>query len=447
LYRKAESINPRSAVSPDEDQRWVVVHDAARDHYQLPIALAEAGVLERFVTDWYTPLDKPLWRRFANTTIGKSAFGLSKRFQSELPSCLTADNKLSFLIEYVRGRLLHQHLLDEVRGGKAGRHAASIANKQGSHLLAASYCAADAFEQLRPDLKRVLFQVHPQPRFLRSLYTSQMECDPDYAGLISEPELMVSEEDLGRWEQESRLADHILCASTFTRRSLEVSGIAPDKISVIPYGVNTDTFQLSYPSGDGPIKVLYVGQKVARKGLRMLLRVWQELQPADARLLLAGGHVRDKSVLQGFEDLFTETSRIGTGDLVRLYQEADIFVLPSLAEGFGHVYLEALSCGVPIICTDNTGGADIIRNGESGWILPAGDPAALADCLSWALSHRRQLREMREAARAVAEKFSWRRFRESLRVALLSPTDQSHLCSGSYSEAGFQRPTTVRDFA
>jgi glycosyltransferase involved in cell wall biosynthesis len=447
LYRKVKSNNSRSGVSTDENQRWVVVHDAARDHYQLPIALAEAGVLERFVTDWYTPLDEPLWQRFANTRIGKSAFGVSKRFHPELPSRLTADNKLSFLSEYVRCRLLRQRLLDEVKGGKTGRHAASIANEHGSNLLATSYCAADAFEQLRPDLKRVLFQVHPQPRFLRSLYMSQMECDPDYAGLINEPELIVNQEDLARWEQESRLADHILCASTFTRRSLEFGGIAPHKISVIPYGVNTDTFQLSYPSGDGPINVLYVGQKVARKGLRVLLRVWQELQPGDARLVLAGGHVRDKSVLQGFEDLFTETSRIGTGDLVRRYQEADIFVLPSLAEGFGHVYLEALACGVPIICTDNTGGADIIRNGESGWVLPAGDAAALAECLSWALSHRRQLREMREAARAVAEKYSWRRFRESIRVALLSTAAQSHLCSGAYSEASYERPATVRDFA
>jgi len=78
----------------------------------------------------------------------------------------------------------------------------------------------------------------------------------------------------------------------------------------------------------------------------MLLRVWQELQPEDARLLLAEAMCATNrfSRLRGF---FTETSRIGTGDLVRLYQEADIFVLPSLAEGFGHVYLEALSCGVP----------------------------------------------------------------------------------------------------
>jgi glycosyltransferase involved in cell wall biosynthesis len=444
LYRKANQIHRPSEFLPSEDQRWVVVHDAERDHYELPIALAEVGLLERFVTDWYTPLDEPLWRRFAQTRVAKSVFGISKRYRPELPSRLTADNKVGFFSSYLRHKLLRRFLLDEVVGGNTGRHAAAIANQQGAHLLAASYCAATAFEHLRPDLKRVLFQVHPHPRFLRSLYRAQMESDHDYVGLTHEAEIAGSEKELAQWEQESNLADHILCASAFTRRSLESSGIPTHKISVIPYGINSEIFQFGRPSVDEPMKALYVGQKVARKGLRMLLRVWQQLQPANARLVLAGGHVRDESVLQGFEQFYTETPRIGTGDLVRLFQSADVFVLPSLAEGFGHVYLEALACGVPIICTENTGGADIIRHGESGWILPAGDPAALADCLSWVFSHRRQMREMREAARAVAEKYSWDRFREEIRGALFSFMSQD---ANSFAEPGYETPAAVRDFA
>ncbi len=179
----------------------------------------------------------------------------------------------------------------------------------------------------------------------------------------------------------------------------------------------------------------------------MLLRVWQQLQPVNAHLVLAGGHVRDETVLQGFENLYTETPRIGNADLVRLFQQADIFVLPSLAEGFGHVYLEALACGVPIICTDNTGGADIIRHGESGWILPAGDPVALADCLSWALAHRRHLREMREAARAVAEQYSWSRFREGIREVLLAATAERDQCSSEGREAGYEEAIAIKDYA
>jgi glycosyltransferase involved in cell wall biosynthesis len=276
---------------------------------------------------------------------------------------------------------------------------------------------------------------------------SQMAADPDFAGLAKEPEVIVCEEELSRWEQESKLADHILCASNFTRRSLEESGIAPSKISVVPYGIDAEAFHPSQATRSDPMTVLYVGQKVARKGLRQLLRVWQQLQPADARLVLAGGHIRDESVLQGFDHLFTETPRIGSHDLVRLFQKADLFVLPSLAEGFGHVYLEALACGVPIICTDNTGAADIIRHGESGWVLPAGDSGALADCLSWALSHRRQLRDMREPARAVAEKYSWHRFRQGVREALLPSEAEKAVRSVTSQDAGYEATVAATTYA
>jgi glycosyltransferase involved in cell wall biosynthesis len=447
LYPKAKLMHPPGKSQFLSDDRWVVVHDAERDHYELPVALAEVGALERFVTDWYTGLDRPFWQHLANTRLGKSTFGISKRYRVELPSRLTIDNKVGFAAGLIRRKLTNRPSLDQVVGGNTGRTAASIANRHGCHLLAASYCAATAFENLRPGLKRVLFQVHPHPRFLRSLYKAKMEEDADYASLIHEAETAVSEPELVQWEQESKLADHILCASNFTRRSLEVSGVAADKISVVPYGVHTELFQYGRPSGDGPLKVLYVGQKVARKGLRMLLRVWQQLQPVNAHLVLAGGHVRDESVLHGFENLYTETPRIGNADLVRLFQQADIFVLPSLAEGFGHVYLEALACGVPIICTDNTGGADIIRHGESGWILPAGDPVALADCLSWTLAHRRHLREMREAARAVAEQYSWSRFREGIREVLLAATAETEQCSSEGREAGYEEAVAIKDYA
>jgi glycosyltransferase involved in cell wall biosynthesis len=447
LYQKAKLMSLPWKTHIPIDDRWVVVHDAERDHYELPVALAEVGALERFVTDWYTGLDRPFWRRIANTKLGKSTFGISKRYRVELPSRLTVDNKLGFAVGLMHRKLTNRPFLDQVVGGSTGRTAAAIANRNGCHLLAASYSAATAFENLRPGLKRVLFQVHPHPRFLRSIYQQKIEEDADYASLSHEAEVVVSEAELAQWEQESTLADHILCASNFTRRSLEMSGVAADKISVIPYGVHADLFQYGQPTTDGPLKVLYVGQKVARKGLRMLLRVWQQLQPANAQLILAGGHIRDESVLKGFDGLYTETPRIGNADLIRLFQQADIFVLPSIAEGFGHVYLEALACGVPIICTDNTGGADIIQHGESGWVIPAGDAAALADCLSWALAHRRHLRGMREAARAVAEQYSWSRFREGIRQVLSHATAEGDQCSSEVPAAGYEEAVAVKDYA
>ena len=96
MYPKAKLMHLPGKSQFRSDDRWVVVHDAERDHYELPVALAEVGALERFVTDWYTGLDRPFWQHLANTRLGKSTFGISKRYRLELPSRLTIDNKLSF---------------------------------------------------------------------------------------------------------------------------------------------------------------------------------------------------------------------------------------------------------------------------------------------------------------------------------------------------------------
>ena len=397
------------------DQSWVVVHDAWRDRYQLPAAFAEAGMLRHFVTDWYTPADRPIWPALLASPLGGAALGLRTRFSPLVASSLASDQKGRFLAGLIRRKIKRLPFEDTIEGAKSGRRAAAKANAAGAHLFATSYSAAEAFADLRPELTRLLFQVHPQPRFLQHLYQTQSAASDDYAGLVAETEFDVDEAKMQSWEREARLADHILCASSFTKRSLCWSGIAPERISVIPYGVDTELFRPAAGVRSGTFKVLFVGQRMARKGLRALLRVWKQIAPADAELILGGGHQADAQLLHGFEGMYTDVPRMNEQALVRLYQSADVFVLPSIAEGFGHVYLEALACGTPVLCTENTGAADLVVQGKSGWVLPAGDATALEAQLRWILQHREQVRAMSPAARACAEQYTWPAFRASVR--------------------------------
>lgn len=398
--------------------KWVVVHDSARDHYEIPLALAEAGLLEEFVTDWYTPVDNPYWARAASSKICRSTLGIHSRYRRELPSSRVSDRKLGFLAGLAWRKLTRRPYRDEIEGQKAARLAASIANRRNSPLLATSYSGAEAFANLRDDLPRILFQVHPHPRSLRTLYRKLMTQDTDYAGLQIEPEALVSDDALALWETESANADLLLCASEFTKRSLVEGGASPQRIQVVPYGVDSEVFRFGRPRPDAPFTAVFVGQKVARKGLRTLVRAWREAGLTGSRLVLAGGHVRDAGMLSDFEGVFEEVPRTNLQSLIELYQQADVFVLPSIAEGFGHVYMEALACGTPIVCTENTGGADVVRDRECGWIVPAGDREALGNCLAWCVAHRGTLRDMRDNARATAERYTWSRFREHLRQTL-----------------------------
>jgi glycosyltransferase involved in cell wall biosynthesis len=106
---------------------------------------------------------------------------------------------------------------------------------------------------------------------------------------------------------------------------------------------------------------------------------------------------------------------------------SDLLVLPSIAEGFGIVLLEALSCGTPILCSDATAGPDLLKGWDEQFIFSAGDWNGLASRLDHWLTNVGCLRKMRSSARNLAESQTWERFRSSLRDACNSDVKSEHL--------------------
>jgi glycosyltransferase involved in cell wall biosynthesis len=97
-----------------------------------------------------------------------------------------------------------------------------------------------------------------------------------------------------------------------------------------------------------------------------------------------------------------------------VYQAADVFVLPSLVEGFGLTALEAMACGLPVIVSEHTFAADVVRDGIDGFITPIRDHQAIADRLRYLYEHPDRRELMAAAARQRAEYFSWGRYGERI---------------------------------
>jgi glycosyltransferase involved in cell wall biosynthesis len=85
-----------------------------------------------------------------------------------------------------------------------------------------------------------------------------------------------------------------------------------------------------------------------------------------------------------------------------------------LCDGFGMVVTEAFAHGLPVITTTRAGASDLVRHGENGLIVPAGNARALAEALEWCLTHRIELRAMRRVALETAARWQWRDFRQAL---------------------------------
>ena len=206
-------------------------------------------------------------------------------------------------------------------------------------------------------------------------------------------------------------ADLILCASNFTRQSVIEAGAAEKKCRVAPYGIDVADITIKAPE---TFAALFVGAGSQRKGLHHLLIAWQRARlPENSRLTLVCRTI-DSGILQ----LVSETRGVelirglSQSDLVQQFRRSSLLVMPSLVEGFGQVYLEALAQGCPVLGTKNTGLPDI--GGAAVNIIEAGDIDQLTERLE---SLSRELpgnTRIREAAQNSAARFSWSRFRQNL---------------------------------
>jgi glycosyltransferase involved in cell wall biosynthesis len=207
---------------------------------------------------------------------------------------------------------------------------------------------------------------------------------------------------------EYEAADRIVVPSTFVRDSFVAQGIPAAKLIQVPFGVDVETF---VPSATPPpvFRVVFCGTVCVRKGVHDLLRAFRGLSRLGAELWLIGPV---EPVLRPWVARWAEPGvrlfGVQRGAAVaRLMAQGTVFCLPSIEEGLAMVQLEAMACGLPVICTTNTGGADVVREGVDGWVLPIRDVSALADRLAWCAGHRERCREMGRAAAERAREFTW----------------------------------------
>jgi glycosyltransferase involved in cell wall biosynthesis len=196
----------------------------------------------------------------------------------------------------------------------------------------------------------------------------------------------------------------------------------PERVAELPFGVDTDFFRpgisarerFSVP--DEADIILFVGgldRAHGFKGMPELLRAAATLKPSTHVLIVGDGDMRAAyEALSAELGLRQRTHFLGKVDQPTLrdaYQSADVFAFPSVnaAESFGLAALEAEACGVPVVASDLPGVRTVVRQGETGLLVPPGDVAALASALSTILSDRTLRETMRDAARRHAESFSW----------------------------------------
>lgn len=174
---------------------------------------------------------------------------------------------------------------------------------------------------------------------------------------------------------------HLIAWSEWARQSLIRDYRVPEnKVSVIPPGVDTGAWRPQQPvrrSPADPVRVLFVGGNLARKGGLLLLEAFRSLQMPEVEL-----HVVTRDEVEGGQGVFVYRDMSPNEERLKdLYHRCDIFVLPTYGDCLPLVLVEAAASGLAIISTGLGAISEVVRSGETGLIVPAGDTQALAEAL------------------------------------------------------------------
>jgi glycosyltransferase involved in cell wall biosynthesis len=229
-----------------------------------------------------------------------------------------------------------------------------------------------------------------------------------------------SVEKLERKTQELELADMVVGPGTFVMGSLP-SWAKGKKIVMIPFGSPEEKNEAGPEvkkqdnNHDRPLRVLFAGSMSQRKGLGDLFGAMKILNRSDIELVVMGSLMAPMEFYRNEYPDFTYEPGRSNEQVLALMSTCDVFCLPSIVEGRALVMQEAMSQGLPLIITANTGGQDLITSdGNTGFLVPIRSPQSIAEKLSWMLDHRAETKEMGRKAKEHAQTYTWKKYGDEI---------------------------------
>lgn len=214
-----------------------------------------------------------------------------------------------------------------------------------------------------------------------------------------------SVEKQARKTRELAQADIVVCPSRFVAASVPAS--SGRRVVLAPFGSPPIGPRRAASDPRKPLRVLFAGSMSQRKGLADLFAAMRLLKRSDIELVVFGSPVAGMEFYRRELPDFTYEAPRPHAQVLELMGTCDVLCLPSIVEGRALVVQEAMSRGLPVVITANTGADDAVVEGEGGFVVPLRAPAAIAEKLAWLADHREAATAAGVAAQRSAARFTW----------------------------------------
>ncbi len=219
-------------------------------------------------------------------------------------------------------------------------------------------------------------------------------------------------------KKEYDLSDYICVPSEFAKKTFLKKGYNSNKIVKIAYGVNLKNFNIfGKVEKRENFNIICTGSLSVRKGVIYLIKAFNELKIKNSNLIFVGD--MEKSLEKILYPYLNENIKIfksvDQNSLKNFYINSNVYVTCSIEEGLSMVQLQAMACGLPVICTENSGGTEIIDDGINGFILPIRDIEKLKEKLTYLYKNQDIALSMgKNAAIKARSFFSWENYGKNI---------------------------------
>ncbi len=397
-------------------KRFIAVQTGARRNYAVPSILEKAGMLEAFYTDLCANagLGKVL-DNFCPQSLRRGTLSqlLNRRVPPNLEKTThTFDwTALRYLAKQkiARDNLTKQHQALTAFYKEFSQEMIYKGLGEATHVFSMFGEGSEFLEFAKNQNIRTIIEVFISPS-THHIVQAERNIFADI-----EPPLPsnIIQADYDWFGKVCELTDVFIVPSPFVKRGLEEFGVEDDKCYTVPYTVEDSWLRLH----NHPIKgrVLFVGTADLRKGIHILGMAAQKLSHRNYEFRVAGG-VSDVVRKHRLTQKLNFLARVPRANIQQEYAQADIFVLPSLAEGSAGVTYEALAAGLPVVTTEAAG--SVVRDGIEGFIVPERDSGALAARIEELVEDRALRSRMAAAARERAKDYTWEKYAERLLAVL-----------------------------
>ena len=376
--------------------------------------MAKGEPISRSATGRQIKIDIVVHGRFHGFALGKALLELGHDvvLHTNYPASVVED--FGFPRKQVRSLLLHG--IGTRLAGKLGALQPTTATEPFFHKAFGRWAAhsvradSDLVYGFSGVMKEMLRRPRGHSRQLRTIVRGSSHIR-EQARLLEEEERRVgvpidrpSPWMIGREEKEYLLADCILVLSSFALNSFVAQGIDRRRLLLNPLGVNLSQFRpgldivearVKRILSGAPLRVLNVGTLSAQKGTFDLVEI---IKQSHTRLTFDFvGTVLDGEIghlLKDVGESLRIRPRVPEKELQEIYAEADMFIFPTIQDGFAAVLLQASAACLPVIATPNSSAPDFIEEGKTGWIVPIRRADRFIERLAWCDANRQAVAEM-----------------------------------------------------